>query len=167
MGSIQTWVDLVANAEFGGSVRDVILAPGAAALFMADAEIKELLNTDYRGSEDVYVNRSIIRIDPMNPFTYLGTLGSGIRVWRYVGSFMNNDGTTTNVMGNYDAVLAAPNVDGVKAFGAILDVAAGIQAADIFAKMWDQDDPLGAVHHVAVRAADDPGQSELHRSKRR
>ena len=93
-------MDLIANAEFGGSARDVILAPGAAALFMADAEIKELLNTDYRGSEDVHINRSIIRTDPMNPFTYLGTLGSGIRVWRYVGSFMNNDGTTTNVMGN-------------------------------------------------------------------
>ena len=141
MGGIQTWVDLIANAEFGGSARDVILAPGAAALFMADAEIKELLNTDYRGSEDVHINRSIIRTDPMNPFTYLGTLGSGIRVWRYVGSFMNDDGTTTNVMGNHDCVVAAPNVDGVKAFGAILDVAAGIQAADIFVKMWDQEDP--------------------------
>jgi hypothetical protein len=38
--------------------------------------------------------------------------------------------------------MVAPKVfAGVRAFGAILDSKAGLQALPIFAKMWDQEDP--------------------------
>lgn len=142
--NLQTWIDTVANAEFGGSVQDVILGSSAAAVFMTDVRegtMKGMLDTTYRGSEDFFIKRSIIRTDPMNPFTYLGTLGAGIRVWRYTGTFQNDDGSTTAIMDPKDVLLVAPNVEGVKCFGAILDQAAGLNPADIFVKMWDQEDP--------------------------
>jgi len=143
---LQSWIDTVADAPFGGSVNNVILGSQAAAKFMADANaaegsLKGKLDTNYRGSEEVSINRGIVRSDPINNIAYLGTLGSGVRVWRYTGTFQNSDGTYSNVMDPRDALLVAPGIDGVKAFGAILDTAASLNPADIFVKMWDQEDP--------------------------
>lgn len=144
MSDIQGWIDLVAMAEFGGSVQDIVLGAQAAVPFMdyfTNGAGKGLLDTTFRGSEDVSFNRGIVRNDPMRPFTQLGTLGSGTRVWRYTGSFQNDNGSTTPIMDPRDVFLAAPGVDGVKAFGAILDQGAQLRAQDIFTKMWDENDP--------------------------
>lgn len=146
-GLIQTWVDLIANAEFGGSATDVILGASAAVPFMADVEsgtLKGKLSTEFRGSEEVAINRGIIRTDPLNPFTWLGKLSNGLDVWRYAGpaaKFQNNDGSFTDIMDPRDVVVASRAVDGIRAHGAILDSAANLEVADIFTKMWDQEDP--------------------------
>ena len=146
---IQGYVDLIANAEFGGSATDIILGASAAVPFMADAStsggsLYGKLDTNIRGSEEVAINRGIIRTDPLNPFTWLGRLSTGLDVWRYAGpaaKFQNNDGSFTDIMDPRDIVVASRAVDGIKAFGAILDSAAGLEVADIFTKMWDQEDP--------------------------
>lgn len=147
--TIQSYVDTVANAEFGGSATDIILGATAAIPFMADASsstgsLKDKLDTTYRGSEDVMINRGIVRTDPMNPFTWLGRLANGLDVWRYAGpasKFQNNDGSFTDIMDPRDIVVASRAVDGIRAYGAILDSAANLEVADIFTKMWDQEDP--------------------------
>jgi hypothetical protein len=143
---LQAWIDTVANAAFGGSVQDIILGSQACTKFLLDANtdggsLKGKLDTTYRGSESVLINRGIIRSDPITQMSYIGTLGSGIRVWRYTGTFQNDDGTTTPIMDPRDVLLVAPGIDGVKAFGAIMDAKAGLNPADIFVKMWDQEDP--------------------------
>jgi hypothetical protein len=147
--TIQSYVDTVANAEFGGSATDIILGATAAIPFMADASsstgsLKDKLDTTFRGSEDVAINRGIIRVDPMNPFTLLGRLANGLNVWRYAGpasKFQNNDGSFTDIMDPRDILVASRAVDGIRAYGAILDSAANLEVADIFTKMWDQEDP--------------------------
>ena len=147
--TIQSYVDTVANAEFGGSATDIILGATAAVPFMADASsstgsLKDKLDTTFRGSEDVAINRGIIRVDPMNPFTLLGRLANGLNVWRYAGptsKFQNNDGSFTDIMDPRDILVASRAVDGIRAYGAILDNAANLEVADIFTKMWDQEDP--------------------------
>lgn len=142
--NLQTWIDTVATAEFGGSVTDVMMGASAAAAFLADADVKDKLDTNYRGSEGVEVNRGLIVTDPLNPFTRLGTMGSGVTIWRVAGignTFQNNDGTFTNILGAKQVFLGSRAVNGVKAFGAILDSAASLQPADIFSKMWDEHDP--------------------------
>ena len=106
--------------------------------------LKDKLDTNFRGSEDVSINRGIIRVDPLNPFTLLGRLTNGLNVWRYAGpatKFQNNDGSFTDIMDPRDIVVASRAVDGIRAYGAILDQAAGLEVADIFTKMWDQEDP--------------------------
>lgn len=142
--SCQTFIDTVANAEFGGSVTDIILGSQAAVPFMASDDIDKKMNSDYTNMTGVDIARGLIRTDPMDPFTYLGTLGSGVRVWRYAGpgsKFQSADGTFSNIMDPRDALFVSPAVDGVKAFGAILDNSANLEVADIFTKMWDQEDP--------------------------
>lgn len=141
--NIQTWIDRVAMAEFGGSVTDVIMGAAAAAVFLADADVKDKLDTTYRGSEEVAIKRGLITVDPMDPFTYLGTMGSGVKIWRAAGpanQFQNHDGTFTDIVGQKEVVLVSPAINGVKAFGAILDVNS-LETADIFTKMFDENDP--------------------------
>lgn len=146
---IQGWVDVMANAEFGGSATDLILGASAAVPFMADAtasggSIYGKLDTNIRGSEDVAISRGIIRTDPLNPMTWLGRLTTGLDVWRYSGpasKFQNDNGTFTDIMDPRDVCLVSRAVDGIRAYGAILDNAAGLEVADIFSKMWDQEDP--------------------------
>ena len=146
---IQSWIDTMANAEFGGSATDIILGSSAAVPFMADVSsstgsLKDKLDTNYRGSEDVLINRGIIRTDPLNPFTWLGRLTNGLDVWRYAGpgsKFQNHDGSFTDIMDPRDVAIVSRAVDGIRAYGAILDNAAGLEVADIFTKMWDQEDP--------------------------
>lgn len=147
--SLQTWFDVMSNAEFGGSPTDIILGAQAAIPFMADANtaggsLFGRMDQNYRGVDDLNIRRGLIRTDPLNPFTLLGTLASGVNVWRYSGpasKFQNDDGTLTNIMDPRDVVLASRAVDGIAAFGAIVDIAANLQVADIFVKMWDQEDP--------------------------
>lgn len=142
--SCQTYIDLVANAEFGGSVTDIVLGSQAAVPFMASDDIDKKMDSQYTNRTGVDVNRGLIRTDPMNPFTLLGTLGSGVNVWRYAGpgsKVQNDDGSFTDIMDPRDALFVSPAVDGVKAFGAILDSAANLEVAEIFTKMWDQEDP--------------------------
>lgn len=141
--NLQSWIDTVALAKFGGNVTDIYMGAQAAAAFMADAETEKKLDTNLRGSESVMLNRGLVVTDPLNPFTLLGTIGSGVRVWRVAGpgnTFQNNDGSFTDILGAKEVVLASPTVNGVKAFGAIQDVEM-LQPADIFTKMFKQDDP--------------------------
>lgn len=141
---IQAWVDTMAAAKFGGSATDLMLGAQAAAAFMADQSIKDKFNTQVRGTESVMFDQGILRTDPMDPFTYLGTLGSGLRVWRVSGpgnTFESGDGTFVDILGKKQALLVSPSVMGIKCFGAILDVDYDLQPAEIFAKMWDNPDP--------------------------
>lgn len=147
--TLQSYIDTVSTAEFGGSPTDIILGATAAVPFLADASsstgsLKDKLDTTFRGSEEVSINRGIVKTDPLNPFTLLGRLASGINVWRYAGpasKFQNDDGSFTDIMDPRDIALVSRAVDGIRCFGAILDTAAGLEVSDIFTKMWDQQDP--------------------------
>ena len=145
---LQQWIDIVGNAEFGGVVTDVLMGSSAAQAFIDDADegtLKGKLDRNFRGSDSIDINRGIIRTDPMNVFTYLGTLGDGVNCWRVSGpgnQFQNNDGSFTNIMDPNDVVLVSPNIEMIMAFGAIQDVAS-LQAQEIFVKMWPEQDPSG------------------------
>lgn len=141
MGLIQSWMDTMAQAEFGGAASRLLVGAQAYAPLIADPEIKALMDTTVRGSPDVNLNRGLIRKDVMQPATYVGTLGAGLEVWLYTGTFQAHDGSLVNIMDPRDILLTAPGVEGVKAFGAILDEDAGLNATDIFSKMWSQPDP--------------------------
>jgi hypothetical protein len=144
-GHIQRSIDTVAMADFGGSVSDVLLGAEAAAAFMEDTEIVDKkLNTLIRGTEGVRIEQGLLRQDPIDPFTLLGTLGSGVRVWRVAGrgnTFQNNDGSFSPILGSKQMLLVSPAVEGVFCFGAIQDIGYGLEATDVFTKMFDQDDP--------------------------
>ena len=144
--NLNTWINTMTGAAFGGRPSDIILGASAAVPFLASQDIKDLMNNDFRGSSEILIKRGIITTDPLDPFTYLGQLDTGMNVWMYSGpasKFQNNDGSFTDIMDPRDVLLISAAVEGVKCFGAILDEDAGLQPIDIFTKMWSQPDPSG------------------------
>lgn len=141
VASIQSMCNTMAQAAFGGFPTRITMGAAAWAKAQADAELKEFMNTNFRGTGDFNFNRGLVRQDIDQPATYVGTFGAGIEVYVYNGTFQNDDGSLAQIMDPRDVVLTAPGVEGVKAFGAILDEDAYLQAIDIFPKMWSQKDP--------------------------
>lgn len=107
--------------------------------FYMHAEVKEMLETR-RGSTNG------LETGPGNgsPFQYRGTLGSsGLEIWTYNDKYEDNNGALVAFMSTNDVVLTSPAVQGVRAFGAIMDRKAGWAPLPIFPKMWEQEDPSG------------------------
>ncbi|MEP1254355.1 MAG: major capsid protein, partial [Alphaproteobacteria bacterium] len=133
--------DLAAAAEFGAAPTDVMLGSKAYAAFMADEDVQKKLDKDVKGVDSVQLNQGLIVKDPLDPFTKVGYIGA-VTVWLVsgIGNTFKSNNATANVLEPHEVLLASRAVDGVKAFGAILDVES-LQPADIFPKMWDENDP--------------------------
>ncbi|MEP2533557.1 major capsid protein [Shimia sp.] len=138
---VQEWFDLAAAAEFGAAPTDVMLGSKAYAAFMADEDVQKKLDKDVKGVDSVQLNQGLIVKDPLDPFTKVGYIGA-VTVWLVsgIGNTFKSNNATANVLEPHEVLLASRAVDGVKAFGAILDVES-LQPADIFPKMWDENDP--------------------------
>ena len=139
---VQEWYDLAASAEFGAAPTDLFMGAKAYKAFMADTDVISKLNKDMRGNESVSLDLGLIAKDPMNPFTLVGRIGA-VGVWLVsgIGNTFKSNGANVDILKTNEVLLASRAVDGVKAFGAILDEDADIQPADIFVKMWNQPDP--------------------------
>jgi hypothetical protein len=74
-----------------------------------------------------------------------GSSGGRLNLWRYSNWYSEtaSDGTLTvrQFLDPNDVVGYGPAVDGIAAFGAIMDVQAGLAEATIFPKMWEEEDP--------------------------
>lgn len=114
-------------------------------LFFEDDKVRELLKDN-----TVSVNRtSDSTLSAFSggdqPVEYRGVLqganGQGrIEVYTYAQQYEDYDGTMVDMMNPLD-VVGTGNVDGIRAFGAIMDKRAGLRALSKFPKMWDEEDP--------------------------
>jgi hypothetical protein len=140
VGNIQAWSDTMGAAAFGGMLTDIIFGAAAWAVARKDSELKDLMDLTVKGS-NVDLERGLVLTSVERPITYVGTMGAGVKCWVYTGSFQNDDGSVVPIMNSKDVLLTCGGVDGVPAYGAILDEDAGIQPLRRFAKMWNQPDP--------------------------
>ena len=63
-------------------------------------------------------------------------------IWVYSDTYVDDAGVAQKFMPNGTVFMGhAQGMEGVQAFGAILDSQAGLQAMSIFPKMWDNPDP--------------------------
>lgn len=112
------------------------------------------LNTDVQKLLDGRRNsRSQLELGPDNGrlFSYKGTLGSDIEIWVYSGYYRDDVGNKINYLPDNTVIAGSPAIDGVRAFGAILDQAAGYQALEMFPKNWISQDP--AVEFIMTQSA--------------
>jgi hypothetical protein len=78
------------------------------------------------------------------PFQSRGQLGSAaIDLYVYNDAYEDNQGTLVPMMSADDIVLTSRGIDGIRAFGAIMDKKANYESRPIFPKMWEQEDPSG------------------------
>lgn len=138
MGDIQTWIDRVRRAAFGGPVNRLTVGANVLPYLLNDAKVKEQLDTQVRGT-NADLNRGLRSGEYVE---YIGRLGPNLELW--VNSDFYEDPTTgaaTPFLDQDSVVLTGPNVMGVRCFGAILDEKASFNATPVFSKMWSQEDP--------------------------
>jgi len=138
MADIQTWIDRVRRAPFGGPVNRLTVGAEVLPVLLADADVLKQLDTQVRGT-NADLNTGLRAGEYVE---YIGKLGPNLELW--VNSDFYEDpetGTATPFLDPKTVVLTGPNVMGVRCFGAILDEKAGFNALPVFPKMWSQEDP--------------------------
>lgn len=143
LADLQTW-SLLVTEKSGATANTVIMDLEAWKLFAADAAVQKLLDR-FRGA------------DQLNPTVtgeggrYMGNVGD-FDIWVYAGWYVDPaSGNLTPYLPNYTVIVAGPDLEGTRAFGAIRDEEAGFQALPYFAKSWVEKDP--AVRYLLMQSA--------------
>lgn len=132
---LEDWSQMI--ADFDGGVEAVMMDVKAWKLFKANSYVKDLLDTR-RGDQ------SSLIISPETAVKagaqYKGMLGS-FPIYVYTGSYVDPaDGATKKYMPDNTVVLAGSRVEGVRHFGAIMDVDVMV-AREMYAQSWTEKNP--------------------------
>ncbi|QPZ53252.1 major capsid protein [Achromobacter phage vB_AchrS_AchV4] len=137
IGDINRWRAQVRRAKFGGPTNRLTVGSDVLDVMLKNAGVLKLLDTQVRGT-NANLNVGIREGEYVE---YIGTLGPGLELWVYSDFYELPDGSTAPFMNSKDVVLSGPNVQGVRAFGGIVDVRAQYVATDVFVKSWIAEDP--------------------------
>lgn len=151
---VQAWIGEV-QTHGGGAVTKVVMDPKAWALFWADATVQKLLDLRRPAGTDGLYNGLVARgqtdAGSAPKFEmYHGNIGS-VEFWSYSQPYTDDAGSTANFMPDHTVILSGPALEGVRAYAAILDEAAGYQALEYFVKSWLENDP--AVRWLLLQCA--------------
>ncbi len=134
------------HALSGYATSGVIMGTSAWTAFIAHASVKLLLETR-RGS----TSQAETGPGDGTTYQYKGKFGDQ-DVWVYSELYEDDTGTSTAFMDPRDVfACSAEGFQGVRCFGAILDKKAGYQSVEIFAKMWENEDP--SVEYLLLQSA--------------
>lgn len=139
ISSIESMRATVRQAKFGGPTNRLTVGSAVWEVMRQDEELRELLKVDYRPSNNGLSLNLGVREGVEAEF--VGRLSGTLDVWVYSDYYTDKTGAVVNFMSPKDIVLSGNNVQGVKAFGAILDTKANFKAIPVFPKMWDAEDP--------------------------
>ena len=150
--NLESWsIAMARNA--GYSVTDWVMGVDAWESFIEHPDTEKKLNTDIKNSSQMLFDLGINQADENGAIVqFKGVLASGVRVWVYSDIYEDEDGAVVEIMDPKAVVGVNPaGVEGVRCFGAIMDVNAGYQSLDIFPKNWANDNP--SVEYVMSQSA--------------
>lgn len=119
-------------------VMDLVFGVDAWAAFALHPKVVDALETR-RGSTLTMETATGIGFDS-TVAQYKGQLPNGPRLWVYNDIYEDNSGTAVEIL-NSKYVVGVGRIEGVRAFGAIMDGRAGYRAVDMFPKMWEEENP--------------------------
>lgn len=124
-------------ADFDGNVEAVIMDAKAWKLFKNNTFVQKLLDLRRGDNSDLVISPEIaIRAG----LQYKGMLGN-FPIWVYTGTYIDPaDGQTKKYMPDNTVVLAGRRVEGVRHFGAIMDVDV-LVARERYAQSWTERNP--------------------------
>lgn len=137
MGNIETWRTAMRIQKFGGPVNRLTVSPDVWNVMRQDAQLLKQLDTQVRGTGANFTTG--IREGEL--VEYVGMISGTLAVYVYSDYYEDASGTAVQYMPAGTVVLSGPNVQGVRAFGGIVDAKAGLQPLAVFSKMWEQEDP--------------------------
>lgn len=132
--NLETWGNLMLAEGAGGTYR-VTMGTSAWKAFYANAQVKEELDVNVRGTTGILSNAPAV----YDGAVYRGRIGV-FEIWTYNDWYHNDAGTVTNFMDPRDVVITSTAVNGTRCFGAILDVES-LHAARVFPKSWIEKNP--------------------------
>lgn len=134
--NIEDWA-LTVLQNSGAEISDVVMGIGAFREYKQDQAVKDALDLR-RASGDAELE-SLVK--PIQGAKYQGRVG-GFNIWTYSDWYVDPaTDTETAIFPTNGVLLASPQVEGVRHYGAIRDPEAGYQAREIFTKSWITKDP--------------------------
>jgi len=144
---IEEAIELVHEIE-GASIYRVTMDPVAWRLFKANRRVQAILDNRRAAGANT---AEFGGLDLAKGAQFGGTFGS-FEVWIYSEFYEDPDtGETKPVLPAGTVIGASDDMQGVRAFGAIHDEEAGIQALEFFPKSWVEKDP--GVRFVMTQSA--------------
>jgi hypothetical protein len=132
-----------ANNRSGAVIRRVVFGGTAWDYFTARVSLKDLMDKQYGGySQNTMIQRMA---DGFEGQEYMGTFGGAfgggqIDVWVDRSKYVDENDTEQFFL-EQKSVVGFSDVEGVRCFGAIKDMKAGLQPLERFQKMWEEEDP--------------------------
>lgn len=146
VADLNSWVERVRRAEFGGPVDRITLGKDVVGPFLKNASVREHLDTQIRGTN----GELNIGIRSGEYSERLGRLGN-LEIWTTSDFYELPEGGTKEFMPAKGVLLSGPNINMVEAYGAILDDKANFNALPVFPKQWTNPDP--AVTYVMTQSS--------------
>ena len=137
IADINLWRKRVRDAQFGGPTNRLTVGSDVWDVMSKNSVLKGQLDTQVRGTDANF--KTGIRSGENVEF--MGTIGGNLDVYVYSDYYQTDGGTAVPFMSSKDVVLTGPNINGVRAFGAILDLDANLRALSVFPKTWKEQDP--------------------------
>lgn len=129
--------------ELGQSpVNTIIFGTLAWAAFSSKEKVQKLLDNQNRGSNSLFNSTGL---QSGEPYEYQGRIagpngGGFIDLYTYSNTYEDENGEMQDYLDPRDVVGIGGNLQGVRAFGAILDHES-MEAVPMFPKMWKNQDP--------------------------
>lgn len=143
LDDVQAW-SLLVTEKSGAAANTIVMDVKAWQLFSASTKVQKLLDR-FRGADKL--NATITG----EGGRYMGNIGD-FDIWVYAGWYENPaDGALTPYLPDHTVIITGPDLEGVRAFGAIRDEEAGFQALPYFSKSWVEKDP--AVRYLLMQSA--------------
>lgn len=143
---LNTWVEKIRRAKFGGPVTRVTLGKNVVGPFLKNKQVRETLDTLVRGTNGE-LNISIRSGDYSERIGRIGNL----EIWTTSDWYTAPDGNVQEYMNPNGVLLSGPNLNMVECYGAILDLDAKLQAMPVFPKQWKNEDP--SAHYIMTQSA--------------
>lgn len=142
LDNLQDW-SLEVTEKSGAAANVVIMDAKSYKAFAADTQVQKQLDR-FRGQ------------DALNPTVVgegarrMGSVGD-LDIYVYAGWYEDSAGQIKPYLPEGTVIVTSPDLDGVRAYGAIHDEAAGYQAMPYFTKSWLEQDP--SVRYLLMQSA--------------
>lgn len=160
VSNIQSWMDTMNNAEFGGLPTRITVGGAVATVMRNDAEFLKHMDLFLAGGT-IRVDRGLVtgganggKVYKFGEMRVGGASGATIELWVNDETYLDDTGTVQRYLGSNQVVLTAPaeQIMGYKAYGRIIDRDAEYQAVPKFPKFYFTGDRV-KTENLAITSA--------------
>jgi len=144
LDDLETWAQLVFTKS-GIRPRKVVMTMDSYKLFKASAAVVKIF--DRLRANNTFQDTALEGDDGW----YAGNIG-GFDIYVYAGTYIDPmDNTPKDILPPFTVIIGGDGMKGYRAYGAIRDEKAGLQAMEYFSKSWVTEDP--AVRYIMMQSA--------------